>query len=108
MNASEIMPWVSIANGLLSLGTVIYVFLTAGSRDNTTAIKKVDERVLDLEQKFARMETDMRHMPSKDGIQRMEITLAEMNGKIAVLSERLQPVAAISERLQEFMLERAK
>jgi len=108
LSPSDVQLWLSICSMVASLGTIIFTVLTRGSRDNSVAIRKVDERVLDLEQKVARMETDMRHLPSKDGIQRMEITLAEMNGKIAVLSERLQPVAAISERLQEFMLERAK
>jgi hypothetical protein len=108
VSPADFQIWLSIASGLTSLGTLVYVFVTAGSRDNSVAIKKVDDRVLDLEQRTARIETDIRHLPSKDGVQRMEVTLAEMNGKIAVLSERLQPVAAISERLQEFMLERAK
>lgn len=107
MNPIDLQPWLGSLALLISIGSSVYLWMTTGSRDNTAAIRKLDERLSVAEQHLVTISTDMRHLPNKDGMQRMEITLAEMNGKIAVLSERLQPVAAISERLQEFMLERA-
>lgn len=108
MTPSEAQLWLSICSMLASLGAVVWTIISSGSRKNSEQINKLDGRVLDIEQRTARVENDIRHLPSKDGVQRMEVTLAEMNGKIAVLSERLQPVAGIAERLQEFLLEKAK
>ena len=55
-----------------------------------------------------RIETNMSHLPDQAHAQRMEISLAELRGQIAVLNERMMPVAGIADRLQEFLLERAK
>lgn len=54
------------------------------------------------------IEGEMRHLPDAHSAKRTEVALSEVRGELQVLSERLKPVAAISERLQEFLLEEAK
>ncbi|WP_051630412.1 hypothetical protein [Afifella pfennigii] len=54
------------------------------------------------------IEGEFKHMPDAASANRTEMALVEVRGQLAVLNERLQPVAAISERLQEFLLEEAK
>ncbi len=38
----------------------------------------------------------------------LEMSMAEISGRLNVLDERLKPVAATSVRLQEFLLEQAR
>ncbi|WP_018701414.1 hypothetical protein [Amorphus coralli] len=54
------------------------------------------------------IEGDLKHLPDAHSAKRTEVALSEVRGELQVLSERLKPVAAISERLQEFLLEEAK
>lgn len=108
MSPTEIQQLLSIANLLLVIGAVIYTWLTGRSRVNETQITDLNKRASEHDRRIDKIETDMRHLPDKDVTHRMENSLTEMNGKIAVLSERLTPIAAISERLQEFMLEKAR
>ena len=54
------------------------------------------------------IEGDMKHLPDAHSAKRTEVALSEVRGELQVLSERLKPVAAISERLQEFLLEEAQ
>lgn len=54
------------------------------------------------------IEGELRHLPDAQSAKRTEVALSEVRGELQVLSERLKPVAAISERLQEFLLEEAK
>lgn len=62
--------------------------------------------IADVTRRVDRIETVMSHLPDKDVTQRLELALAGVKGELAVLAERLHPVAAISDRLQEFMLEK--
>lgn len=61
-----------------------------------------------VEDRTTTIEGDIRHMPSASQAQRLEIALSEVRGDLAVLNERLGPIGAISERLQEFLLEEAR
>ena len=54
------------------------------------------------------IEGELKHLPDAHSAKRTEVALSEVRGELQVLSERLKPVAAISERLQEFLLEEAK
>tara|TARA_R110002020_G_scaffold185003_1_gene382460 strand:+ start:5924 stop:6307 length:384 start_codon:yes stop_codon:yes gene_type:complete len=54
------------------------------------------------------IEGEMRHLPDAQSAKRTEVALENMRGQIEVMSERLKPVSAISERLQEFLLEEAQ
>lgn len=76
--------------------------------------KQLNEHVLDgtqsrqdIASRLTAIEGELRHMPTAEAYQRNEVALAELNGHIAVLSERLKPVSAISDRLQEFLLDEA-
>jgi len=83
MDLAPIVPWISFIALLISVGTSITTLLTSG-------------------------ENDMKHLPDRDSQHRMELSLADMNGKFSALEERLKPIAQTSERLHELLLEQAR
>jgi hypothetical protein len=62
---------------------------------------------LDAERQLQHHGDKFETLPGRDAIQRMELSLATLDKHIAVLSARLEPVAAIAERMQELMLQGA-
>lgn len=105
MSPGDVHTWLAIAALAISIGGSLYIWLTSGSRANAEQIGDTVKRVEECERRCDRLEVDLRHLPDRDQVQRMEITLTQMKGEIAVLNERLMPVAAIADRLQEFLLE---
>lgn len=61
-----------------------------------------------LETDVAEIRRDIEHLPDAAATHRQELMISEIKGKMDVLSERLKPVAEISNRLQEFLLEQAR
>jgi uncharacterized coiled-coil protein SlyX len=112
MTPAEITPWASLAALLISIGGSLYVWLSKPGRQALENVEKVDERlgkkVEALEERVAKCEAEIEHLPDKDATHRLELGMAELKGQMQVLSERLQPVAAISNRMQELMLERGR
>ncbi len=101
-------PFVSAIGGLLAIASMIYTWLTARSRVNADEIKSLGERSREHDRRIDRIEKDIEHLPDRNHAHSTNVELANMRGEIQILNERLKPVAAISERLQEFLLEEAK
>ena len=107
MTGNQLATWLSVAALLISAAGTIYAWLTSGSRANAEQLKNLFERMAMTERRIERLRGDVDHMPDKDMVQRMEVTMTEVRGQISVLNERLMPLAAISERLQDFLIEQA-
>jgi hypothetical protein len=78
----------------------------------------INQRFAMQELQFARMEEALKHLPDREQAHRLELSMEKLagrleamdqrfTGRMEAMSERLQPVAAISDRLQEFLLDQA-
>jgi hypothetical protein len=131
MDISALAPWASAIVALVAL-----VVSLAGNRSKAHAakIRTIEERLdvkagkqdvaeivtglssrteaqamrIDrLEDRTIKIEECLEHLPDKDVTHRLEMSLTELRGEMRVLAERIKPISAISERLQDAILERA-
>lgn len=123
------MEWGNVAQILSALVALLAFFLSVraiANRSNQekldrieTSLATIDDRMrkedarifsrLDgLESRTASIEAELRHLPSKDALHHLEKALLKMEGKIDVIAARVEPIKAISERIQESMLEHDK
>jgi hypothetical protein len=68
----------------------------------------VKTRLDGVEDNLALIRADIGHLPNKESFTRMQLDMTEMRGDLKVLNERIKPLAHITERLQEFLLEASK
>jgi hypothetical protein len=124
-----VQQWASLIVSLITIGTTAYIWMTSGSKDaqkDIAALKEdiekdarelaadrektalaVGDRFQRVENRVLKLEADFQHLPEREQVHRIELGLAELNGKFEVISERLKPVQAIADRLQELEFERA-
>jgi len=119
LDIGPMVVWVAALASLLSFGTSIWALLTSGARKNENKLAelqgKVDEvtkehshRADQLERRMDRAETNLAQMPNLEMMHRLELSLTRMSGNIDKLDEKLKPVAAIAERMQEVMIEQSR
>lgn len=108
LDIGPLVVWAAGASTLISLGTTVFAWLTAGSRKNDARIDKLGTRVDDLEREVQTHGDKIDQLPNQEMMHRLELSLVRMEGHIDRMDERLKPVAAIAERMQELMLEQAK
>ncbi len=121
MEPGNIANWGSLCVSLFTLAFYVWTYRSKAAADRVAALEKalvdkastgrmgaLEDRVDKVEDRTTTIEGDIRHMPSASQAQRLEIALSEVRGDLAVLNERLGPIGAISERLQEFLLEEAR
>lgn len=120
MIVSDWAPWVAIA---LSAASMLYGLFNGRSKEidrrfvETKALidLKSDKEVVTvvvakldlLEDRATRIETNMDHLPDHQSVAKLEVLIGKLSGDVGVLSERIRPVAAIADRLQEKILEQA-
>lgn len=121
VNVTDLAPWVAIVVSILS---AIYAALNGRS-------KKVDADMADLrkdhkadhdatairlsamksendmlKERITRVESEIEHLPDKDATHRLEMALASMQTEMRGLSEKVKPISAMADRIQEAMLDK--
>lgn len=129
MDLGLIMPWVVALNAIMTLGTAVYTVITSGAKTARAEIASLKEAIEAdrekaredrqkqgdaivgrfglVEQRLLKIESDLTHLPDRGQTHRLELAVERLTGRMETLDERLKPVAAISDRLQEFLLDQA-
>jgi hypothetical protein len=115
MTIEELSTGVAVISALIALASTIWGFITSGSRSNAKAIGEINTRLLDVEAGQSSLRKDhealqheIEQMPDREMIHRIELSLVELRGDLGQMNERLKPVGAIAERMQELMLQGGK
>lgn len=108
LDIAPMMVWAAVVLTLLNLGTALWHVLSGPSRRNAAAIKEAHSLQQSVDLRMQRLEDQLCSVPDREMLHRLEISMAKMEGHIDRMDERLKPVAAIAERMQELMLEQAK
>lgn len=127
---NAIAPWVAIA---ISIGALVYAVRRDRSLKNDTRITNLNTKIeavdakIDVvaeskagkgtvevllkkvdvaEDNITRITGELKHLPDKDVTHRLEMAISEMRGEVRGLTERIQPIAAVADRVQEYALEK--
>lgn len=108
LNISPAIVWVIALSQMLTFGLTVWNMLSSGSRANA---KRIEEHAAQLgrhSERIQSVEQAMRDLPSREDFHQLDKQMTELKGTMAVLTERLKPLEAITDRMQELLLERGK
>lgn len=113
-----------VVMALITLGSVLTNILMARGKagvDRMNALEKavsekasvgrvgaLEDRTDRNENRITTIEVDIRHLPSREQTHSMELSLQEMKGQLAVLTEKMIPVASTNQRLQDYLLKQGE
>lgn len=121
MSISDFAPYIS---GIIAAAALIYTIIGNRSKkheERMDAIVKmvgvvetqvatvrlaIELRVDKLEDRATKAEATIEHLPDLDSAHRLELALSELRGEMRALTERIKPIAAISDRIQDAVLDR--
>lgn len=117
----HLMQAASVLVSLAALLATIIINRGKAASDRVAALEKavadkassgrmgaLEDRVDKVEDRTTTVESEIRHLPSRDQNHNMELALRDLRGEMAQLNERMKPVVATSERLQEILLDLAR
>lgn len=110
-----------IALGLSSLNFIAAVrtMLSAGEKKLDERLTKAEAKLVEYDRRIQAIESDLKHLPDRDTTHRIEMTMAQIMGRLdaqdatlagrfSAMDERLKPIQAIGERLQDVLIENAR
>jgi uncharacterized coiled-coil protein SlyX len=104
----DVVLWVIALSSLVSFGTVVWNIFSGPSKKNSSAIVELTARLGAQDVEVQRLRDKVEALPNASMMHRLELALARMEGHIDRLDERLKPVTAIAERMQDLLIEQGK
>lgn len=108
MSSADIQLIVSICAMLITIGTAIWSWLTAGSRKNEKKIEQQAELIAEQSKRLDHLENEVKNLPSSEAVHRMELSLEQMRGDMRVLTTSVQPMKELVTHINEILIENAK
>ena len=102
------MEWGNVAqaaSALVSFVALVIALWSARDKRNADSFAEVFGRLNRHETRIGSIEGDLRHTPNKDAVHDLHVTMAEMKGQIGALIERIAPMRASLDRVEQAMLE---
>lgn len=105
---ASLVVWAAGISNLVALGTTIWNILSSGARTNAKTLEAHARQIELVERQIELISARLDRGPTPEAMQQIFVTLARMEGQMEVFNERLMPVKAIAERLQEQALSEGK
>ena len=102
---SEIWQGLSAAGSISAVALSLYAAATARNRRDVGELRESRD---DHESRLTKLESTVEHLPDGDTVHALKLAITEMKGQIDVIVERVAPIKAIAERLQETFLEHGR
>lgn len=108
LNISPAVVWVIALSQLLTFALTIWGLVSSGSRANSKRLDDHADRLQSHGDRLSALEIATREMPKRKDFHDLDLRMTKLQGAMEVLTERLKPIEAISERLQEVLLEQGR
>jgi hypothetical protein len=105
---SELKDWLWVINTGALLGGFVLINWLRQNFVPKADFKEVCKEVKALDARLSEAENDLEHVPDRDTAHRLELAINRLEGKLETMDERLKPVAAMSHRMQDFLMDEAR
>jgi hypothetical protein len=93
----------------LSVGVAFCAFFftvsTYVKRAKREEVERLQTAVVAAQKDIEWLKLELRHVPNDGDVHEIRLSLSRLEGNLAAMDERLKPLASISERMQDFLME---
>jgi hypothetical protein len=100
--------WALALSTLINLATVVWNIFSGPSKRNSAKLDEHSVTLGKIDNRVGALEKQHDALPTREEFHNLDKAMTALNGVINVLSERLKPLEAITERAQEWMLENSR
>ncbi len=105
LDISPAVVWVIALSQLLTFALTVWNLVSSGSRANAKTLEEHGRKLTHLETRVKTVELNLDEIPEREDFHSLELQMSKLQGTMDVLTERMRPLASITERMQELMLE---
>lgn len=105
MQISDLKDWTSVISGALAIGAIVYSWLASRSEKNTGRLTALETIVADQGKVQDRIVVELRHMPTKDEVNELKLSISGMSGELKALRATIQPMGETIRRIDDYLHE---
>jgi uncharacterized coiled-coil protein SlyX len=102
----KLLPWLAAATAILSLATTVWSVLSSPARKTAERLNAFETRLITLEREVAMLDARLDGLPTREMLHGLELSLTRLETQLGRIDERLRPVAATMERMQDMLVAR--
>ncbi|WP_339745613.1 DUF2730 family protein [uncultured Maricaulis sp.] len=100
----EVKGWAGVVATLLSIGSIVYTWLSATGQANKAKIRVHGEALIDHDRRIQAIEGELKHLPSKEDVAEVKLALSELGGRLGRIEESGQGTSRAVRRIEEYLL----
>ncbi|MFD1792091.1 DUF2730 family protein [Ochrobactrum teleogrylli] len=108
MDHQFLKDWSGVIATLISIGTVIYAWLTAGSRQNSDELKLVSQRLGVVEDGLTEIKAEMKHMPDEKALTDLKLEISEIRGSFGRMEENISSMSRTVHRVEDYLINKGQ
>lgn len=119
LDLAPVLAWIIASMTVLNFAILIKGLLSAGEKKLEERIGKLEATAKNQDRRVQTIESDMKHLPDKETTHRIEMTMltivgrldkqdATLEGRFGSMDEKLKPIQAIGERLNDVLIDQMK
>lgn len=105
MDLSVLMPWVIAAMTIINFGGLIQNMISKGEKENSEKLKKAETKLVEYDRRIQALEGDFKHLPSKDDIHGLMLSVEVIRGELGKMSETHDGVKRAVSRIEGYLLD---
>lgn len=105
MDLSVVMPWVIAAMTIINFGGLIQNMISKGEKENSEKLKKAETKLVEYDRRIQALEGDFKHLPSKDDIHGLMLSVEVIRGELGKMSETHDGVKRAVSRIEGYLLD---
>ncbi|OLF81261.1 hypothetical protein AWH62_00880 [Maricaulis sp. W15] len=100
----EVKGWAGVLATLLSIGSIVYTWLTATGRANGAKLDEHGAALVDHDRRIQAVEAELKHLPTKEDVAEVKLAISELNGRLGRIEESGQGTSRAVRRIEEYLL----
>ncbi|ADZ70104.1 DUF2730 family protein [Polymorphum gilvum] len=100
----EIKEWLGAVATALSIGAIVYTWLTARSRANSDTINSHERKLREHDRRLQKVENEVDHLPTKDDFNELSLKLERSNGLLGKIEAEYKGLHEAVRRIEKYLL----
>jgi phage-related protein len=113
MTPADILPWITLFIASVAALGHLKGYFSSGEKKLAEDVKAVEEDIakaektlVDHDRRIQGVESEMRHLPSKDDMSALQLSLANLTGTVGILAESFKGVSSTVHNIDTWLREK--
>ena len=103
MELKDLLMWLGVAGTLLGIANTAWIMFGRAAKPLTDKIAEYRKDLVDHDRRIQAVESELRHLPSRLDVSKLEITTTRLEGDLKTLNDQLGTLNHTVRRIDDYL-----